>query len=71
VRAEARRPDAFEVIAPFGAGPEATADELIAAAARWRQAGATAFQVGIAAGSFAELVARLAWFGREVIARVP
>jgi len=68
VRAEAGRPDEFEVVAPLGFA--ASADEILAAVARWRTAGATAFHVGIAADSADEHLERLAWFGREVIGRV-
>jgi probable F420-dependent oxidoreductase len=70
LRAEARRPDVFEVVAPLAAQADADAEALLAAVARWRAAGATAFHVGIGADSFAELLRRLEWFGREVIARV-
>ena len=70
VRAQAGGPAAFEVVAPLGAAPEASADEIAGAAARWREAGATAFHVGLGARSLAELLARLEWFGREVMPRV-
>ena len=66
-RAEAARPAAFEVIAPLGVGAEASADTVVAAAARWRAAGATGCHVGIAAPSFAEYLGRLEWFGRDVM----
>jgi len=70
VRAQAGGPAAFEVVAPLGAAPEASADEIAGAAGRWREAGATAFHVGLGARSLAELLARLEWFGREVMPRV-
>ena len=70
LRADAGRPEAFEVVVPLAVPAGATAGELVAAAARWRAAGATALHVGIAARGLAELLARLAWFGREVIPRV-
>jgi len=70
LRAEAGRPEAFEVVAPLAVPAGATADTLVAAAARWRGAGATAFHAGMAARGLAELLARLEWFGREVIPRV-
>jgi len=70
LREAAGRSDAFEVVAPLGAAPDAGAEEVVAAAARWRAAGATAFHVGLGAYSLAELLARLEWFGREVIPRV-
>ena len=67
LRAEAGGPEAFEVVAPLAVPAGVTADALVAAVARWRAAGATAFHVGIAAGGLADLLARLEWFGREVI----
>jgi len=67
LRAEAGRPDAFDVVAPLAVAPAATAAEQLAAVAAWTKAGATACQVGIGAGSLAELLERLDWFGREVI----
>jgi probable F420-dependent oxidoreductase len=69
-RTEAALPDAFEVVAPLAVATAASPDEVFAAAARWRAAGATAFHVGFAARSFAELLDRVAWFGREVAPRV-
>jgi probable F420-dependent oxidoreductase len=70
IRAEAGRPEAFEVIAPLGTPPGASADELLASAARWRKAGATSFHVGIGARSFGEFLSRLEWFGTDVIPHV-
>ncbi len=70
VRAEAGRTDTCEVVAPLAAPATARADELVSAAAAWRAVGATAFQVGVGAGSLAEFLDRLAWFGCEVIPRV-
>ena len=70
LRAEAGRPEAFEVVAPLAVPADATVDALVAAAARWRGAGATAFHAGMAARGLAEFLARLEWFGREVIPRV-
>ncbi len=70
LRAEVGRADAFEVVAPLAAPLDAPAGSLVAAATRCRAAGATAFHVGIAARSLAELLARLEWFGREVMPRV-
>ena len=67
LRAEAGQPGAFEVVAPLAVPAGVPADVLVAAAARWRAAGATAFHTGIAARDLAELLARLEWFGREVI----
>src|SRR5438477_4316963 len=70
LRAEAGRPEAFEVVAPLAVPAGVTAEALVAAVARWRAAGATAFHTGIAACDLADLLARLEWFGREVIPRV-
>jgi len=67
LRAEAGRPEAFEVVAPLAVPAGVTAEALVAAVARWRAAGATAFHAGIAARDLADLLARLEWFGREVI----
>ena len=70
LRAEAGGPEAFEVVAPLAVPAGVTADALVAAVARWRAAGATAFHTGIAARDLVDLLARLEWFGREVIPRV-
>ena len=70
LRAEAGGPEAFEVVAPLAVPAGVTAEALVAAVARWRAAGATAFHTGIAACDLADLLARLEWFGREVIPRV-
>src|SRR5207237_8794989 len=43
LRAEAGQPGAFEVVAPLAVPAGVPADVLVAAAARWRAAGATAF----------------------------
>jgi len=67
LRAEAGGPEAFEVVAPLAVPAGVTADALVAAVARWRAAGATAFHTGIAARDLVDLLARLEWFGREVI----
>lgn len=69
-RATAARAEAFEVIAPLGVAGGARADGIVAAAARWRTAGATGFHVGIGATSFAEYLDRLEWFGRDVMSHV-
>jgi len=69
IRSEAGRPGAFEVVAPLTAPATASADEILAAVARWRAAGATALHVGVGARGYDEFLERLAWFGREVIAR--
>jgi len=67
LRAEARRPDAFEVVAPLAVPAGATAGDQLALVAAWEKAGASACQVGIEAHGLRELLERLEWFGREVI----
>ena len=69
IRAEAALPDVFELVAPLAVPADASADDVVARIEAWRQAGATAFHVGIAAASFAALLDRLAWFGRAVISQ--
>jgi len=69
VRARAGRSSPFAVVAPLAAPVDATAGAVLDAVERWRRAGATAFHVGVGAGSFAEFLDRLAWFGADVIAR--
>jgi alkanesulfonate monooxygenase SsuD/methylene tetrahydromethanopterin reductase-like flavin-dependent oxidoreductase (luciferase family) len=71
LRAEAGKPDVFEVVAPLAIAEDAGGDQLLDAVARWRTAGATAFHVGVGAGSFAQHLARIEWFARDVMARVP
>src|SRR5215470_12948035 len=70
LREESGRSGPFELVAPLGAPPQATADAVVADAARWRAAGATSFHVGIGADSLQEFLGRLAWFGAEVASRV-
>jgi len=70
LRAESGRTDHLELVAPLAAPIGAEAVSVVADAARWRAAGATAFHVGVGAESFAELLDRLAWFGAEVAPRV-
>jgi hypothetical protein len=70
VRAETGRGGDLAVVAPVGVPAAADAAAVAAAAGRWREAGATAFHVGIAAGSFAEYLDRLAWVASEVMPRV-
>jgi alkanesulfonate monooxygenase SsuD/methylene tetrahydromethanopterin reductase-like flavin-dependent oxidoreductase (luciferase family) len=70
VRGETARSSPFALVAPLGVAPDAGAEALLEAAARWRQAGATAFHVGVGARSFAEFLERLAWVAGEVMARV-
>ena len=69
LRAQAGRQDALEMVAPLSAAADDGAGALLERVATWRAAGATAFHTGIEAGSFAGYLERLAWFGREVIAR--
>ncbi len=70
LRAQAARAGEFEFVAPLSVGREATPDMVASEAATWVAAGASAFHVGIGAESFPEFLARLEWFGREVIPRV-
>ena len=71
LRVEAGRPPVFEVVAPLGVAPDATAGAVTEAAARWREAGATAFHVGLPADDFAAYLGRLAWFADAVMPRIP
>jgi probable F420-dependent oxidoreductase len=66
LRAEAGRAEHLECVAPLAVPAAATAGAVAAAIASWRQAGATAFHVGIGAESFSEFLDRVAWFGREI-----
>ena len=70
LREESGRSGHFELVAPLGAPPQATADAIAAEAKRWGAAGAPSFQVGIGADSLQEFLGRLAWFGAEVASRV-
>jgi alkanesulfonate monooxygenase SsuD/methylene tetrahydromethanopterin reductase-like flavin-dependent oxidoreductase (luciferase family) len=66
VRAEAGRPDEFEVVAnPLGLA--ASADELLATVAPVAHRRCHGVPRGIAAERAEEHLERLAWFGREVI----
>jgi len=69
LRTDAARDEPFTAVAPLGVAAEAAASDVVAAATRWREAGATAFHVGFGATSLADFLGRLAWFGREVIPR--
>jgi probable F420-dependent oxidoreductase len=69
-RAEARRPDDFDVIAPLAVASDAEPGKVVSAVAEWRRAGATACHVGLSTRSFEEFLARLEWFGGHVIARL-
>ena len=70
LRADRGRSEPFEVVAPLGVAPGASAEELVLAARHWREAGATSFHVGIAADSFVGFLGRLEWFGGRVIPHV-
>lgn len=65
-RTEAGRAGAFTLVAPLEVAADATVDGVVASAAAWRRAGATAFHVGVAAGSLDELLTRFEWFGGRV-----
>lgn len=69
-RAAVGRTDPLELVAPLVAPAGAGADVVLAEARRWRDAGATAFHVGLPAAGWAEYLERLAWFGREVLGRL-
>jgi probable F420-dependent oxidoreductase len=70
MREAAGRSERFEWVAPLAAPADAPADQIVASATRWRQAGATAIHVGVGARSFAEFLARLAWVAAEVMPHV-
>jgi probable F420-dependent oxidoreductase len=70
LRHDAGRSDAFTLVAPLAVPPEAPADVVLRDVTRWREAGATAFHVGVGAESWAQYLDRLAWFGRAVISRI-
>src|SRR5262249_29569604 len=70
LRDNSGRSGPFELVAPLTAAAGAAADAVVAEAARWRAAGATAFHVGVGAETFDEYLRRLEWVGSEVIPRV-
>jgi probable F420-dependent oxidoreductase len=70
LRERAGRTTPLECVAPLGVAADADADAVVAEAARWRAAGATAFHVGVGAETWPQYLDRVAWIGREVIARV-
>jgi probable F420-dependent oxidoreductase len=70
VRAEAGRDTPFEVVAPLAVALDAPADRVVAAVGRWREVGATAFHVGVAADGFAGYLERLEWFAARVVTQV-
>jgi probable F420-dependent oxidoreductase len=69
LRDDAGRSNPFTLVAPLGVAIDATADPVLRDITRWREAGATAFHVGLAADSWAQYLDRVAWFGRAVIGR--
>jgi len=70
LRHDAGRSATFALVAPLTVAPDAAADPVLRDVTRWREAGATAFHVGLAADSWPQYLDRLAWFGRAVIARI-
>jgi probable F420-dependent oxidoreductase len=70
LRHDAGRSARFTLVAPLGVAADAGADRVLRDVTRWREAGATAFHVGLAAESWTQYLDRLAWFGRAIIARV-
>ena len=70
LRHDAGRSDTFALVAPLSVPASAVADPVLRDVTRWREAGATAFHVGLAADSWPQYLDRLSWFGRAVIARI-
>jgi probable F420-dependent oxidoreductase len=70
LRHDTGRSDAFTLVAPLGVAADAAGDPVLREVTRWREAGATAFHVGLAAETWAQYLDRVAWFGRTVIARI-
>ncbi len=70
LRHDTGRSESFTLVAPLGVAVDAAADPVLREVTRWREAGATAFHVGLAAESWAQYLDRVAWFGRTVIARI-
>jgi probable F420-dependent oxidoreductase len=68
LRHDGGRSGDFTLVAPLTVAAEASAHAVLREVTRWREGGATAFHVGIAASSWTEYLDRLAWFGRSVIA---
>ena len=60
----------IELVAPLAVAADAAPASVVEEAGRWRHAGASAFQVGLGARSFAELLERIAWFARDVVPQV-
>jgi probable F420-dependent oxidoreductase len=69
LRHDAGRSETFALVAPLAVAADAAADPVLRDITRWREAGATAFHVGLAADSWAQYLDRVTWFGRAVIAR--
>jgi probable F420-dependent oxidoreductase len=69
IRVEAGGADDLALVAPLAVSETATRDELVRRIEGWRTAGATALHVGIGATTFAQFLARLEWFGTQVLAR--
>lgn len=70
LRTDAGRTGPWDAVAPLGVPADADAGAVVARAAEWRRAGATVLHVGVVAESFAEHLARLEWFGREIMPHV-
>jgi alkanesulfonate monooxygenase SsuD/methylene tetrahydromethanopterin reductase-like flavin-dependent oxidoreductase (luciferase family) len=70
LRARAGRPAAFEVVAPLTLPAGTGVADAVALALRWREAGATAFHVGLPARSGEEWLDRIAWLGAEIAPRL-
>ena len=70
LRHDGGRSESFALVAPLSVSQDTSGDPVLREVTRWREAGATAFHVGLAADSWAQYLDRLAWFGRTVIARI-
>jgi probable F420-dependent oxidoreductase len=70
LRHDGGRSGDFTLVAPLSVAADATADSVLRDVTRWREAGANAFHVGVAADSWPQYLDRLAWIGRSVVAHV-
>jgi probable F420-dependent oxidoreductase len=70
LRHDAGRDGPFEMIAPLIVPMDASAEKVHADVNRWREAGASAFHVGLGADSWTQYLDRIDWFGRSVVARL-
>jgi probable F420-dependent oxidoreductase len=68
MRAESGRRSPFQWVAPIAVSLDAQREDLRSEIDRWAAAGATSFHLGIASRSLQELLQRMEWFRREVVA---